>query len=139
MREENPRNSFLVPLESSNPTVTSVRIKSVLNGGLSTFFETTEEFVSPEIVEDNILFQLKHRRDNENNTVIFVGDHIWSPLYGKYFDETYEFASLNTRDLDSLDNSIQERLTAIFDDQTDFKLMIVHSIGVDSAGHTFGS
>ena len=139
MREENPRNSFLVPLESSNPTVTSVRIKSVLNGGLSTFFETTEEFVSSEIVEDNILFQLKHRRDNENNTVIFVGDHIWSPLYGKYFDETYEFASLNTRDLDSLDNSVQERLTAIFDDQTDFKLMIVHAIGVDSAGHTYGS
>lgn len=139
MREENPRNSFLVPLESSNPTVTSVRIKSVLNGGLSTFFETTEEFVSSEIVEDNILFQLKHRRDNENNTVIFVGDHIWSPLYGKYFDETYEFASLNTRDLDSIDNSVQERLTAIFDDQTDFKLMIVHAIGVDSAGHTYGS
>jgi hypothetical protein len=56
MREDYPRNSFLVPLESSNPTVTSVRIKSVLNGGLSTFFETTEEFVSSEIVEDNILF-----------------------------------------------------------------------------------
>jgi len=86
LREESPKNSFLVPFESSNPTVTSVRIKSVLNGGLSTFFETTEEFVSSEVVEDNILYQLKHRKDNENNTVIFVGDHIWSPLYGKYFD-----------------------------------------------------
>lgn len=132
----------MVPLESSNPTVTSVRIKSVLNGGLSTFFETSEEFVSSEVVEDNILYQLKHRReieDNKDNKVIFVGDHIWSPLYGKYFDETYEFSSLNTRDLDSLDKSVAQRLSTIFDTETAFKLLIVHVIGVDSAGHTHGS
>ena len=115
LREQSPKSSFLAPLESSNPTVTSVRIKSVLNGGLSTFFETTEEFVSSEVIEDNLLYQLKHRRDNENNTVIFVGDHIWSPLYGKYFDKTYEFESENTRDLDSLDNSVSHRLRTIFD------------------------
>jgi len=46
----------LAPLESASPTVTSVRIKSVLNGGLSTFFETSEEFVSHEVVEDNLLY-----------------------------------------------------------------------------------
>jgi hypothetical protein len=43
-------------MESAVPTVTSVRIKSVLNGGLSTFFETSEEFVSSEVTEDNILY-----------------------------------------------------------------------------------
>lgn len=100
-----------MPMESSTPTVTSVRIKSILNGGLSTFFETTEEFISTEVVEDNILYQVKHRKDNENNTIIFTGDHIWSPMYGKYFDEIYEFESSNTRDLDSLDKSVEKRLT----------------------------
>jgi hypothetical protein len=43
-------------MESALPTVTSVRIKSILNGGLSTIFETTENFVSSEIVEDNLLY-----------------------------------------------------------------------------------
>ena len=56
LREQSPQNSFLAPLESASPTVTSVRIKSVLNGGLSTFFETSEEFVSHEVVEDNLLY-----------------------------------------------------------------------------------
>ena len=49
-------------MQSATPTVTSVRIKSILNGGLSTFFETTEEFVSTEVVEDNILSQIKNRK-----------------------------------------------------------------------------
>ena len=56
LREQHPHNTVLLPMESAVPTVTSVRIKSVLNGGLSTFFETSEEFVSSEVTEDNILY-----------------------------------------------------------------------------------
>ena len=63
-------------MESSVPTVTSVSIKSVLNGGLSTFFETTDEFVSTEVLEDNILYQVKNRRGGDSNKVVFYGDHI---------------------------------------------------------------
>jgi len=69
-------------MESSQPTVTSVRIKSVLNGGLSTFFETTDEFVSTEVVEDNILYQVKNRKDGFNDKIVFYGDYIWEPMYG---------------------------------------------------------
>jgi hypothetical protein len=54
----------------------------VLNGGLSTFFETTEEFVSTEVVEDNILYQVKNRKDGFKDKVVFYGDYIWEPLYG---------------------------------------------------------
>ena len=94
-------------MESSVPTVTSVRIKSVLNGGLSTFFETTDEFVSTEVLEDNILYQVKNRRGGDSNKVVFYGDHIWSPMYGNYFDELVEFSSENTRDLDTLDDGVR--------------------------------
>lgn len=74
-------------MESAVPTVTSVRIKSILNGGLSTFFETTNEFVSTEVLEDNILYQVKNRVGGHNNKVVFYGDDIWSPMYGPHFDE----------------------------------------------------
>ena len=73
-------------MESAQPTVTVVRIKSVLNGGLSTFFESTDEFISSKVVEDNILYQVKNRSGGEKDKVIFYGDHIWSPMYGDYFD-----------------------------------------------------
>jgi hypothetical protein len=82
LRDKQPQNTLLLPMESSQPTVTSVRIKSVLNGGLSTFFETTDEFVSTEVVEDNILYQVKNRKDGFNDKIVFYGDYIWEPMYG---------------------------------------------------------
>jgi hypothetical protein len=41
------------------PTVTTVRIKGMLNGGITNFFETSEEFGQTECKEDNVLEQLK--------------------------------------------------------------------------------
>lgn len=107
LRDSQPSHTLLLPMESSVPTVTSVRIKSVLNGGLSTFFETTDEFGSSEVVEDNILYQVKNRKGGHNDKIVFYGDHIWSPMYGQYFDELVEFSSENTRDLDTLDNGVR--------------------------------
>ena len=126
-------------MESSVPTVTSVRIKSVLNGGLSTFFETTDEFVSTEVLEDNILYQVKNRKGGDSNKVVFYGDHIWSPMYGNYFDELVEFSSENTRDLDTLDDGVRTAMLNKLKGDQDFKLMLAHVIGVDSAGHTYNS
>ena len=110
MRRLSPENTILLPMESALPTVTSVRIKSILNGGLSTIFETTENFVSSEIVEDNLLYQIKHRKNQASSKILFTGDHIWSPLYGQYFDQVDEYESSNTRDLDTLDNNVQKYL-----------------------------
>ena len=54
-----PENTLLFPLQSEMPTVTSVRIKGMLTGGLSTLFEFTDEFTSSEVNEDNVLFQVR--------------------------------------------------------------------------------
>ena len=51
-----PDNTLLFPLASEMPTVTSVRIKSMLSGGLTTFFETQEEFVETDFSEDSVLY-----------------------------------------------------------------------------------
>jgi phosphatidylinositol glycan class O len=60
-------------------------------------------------------------------------------MYGKYFDEVVEFSSENTRDLDTLDSGVQEALLKKLSNGSDFKLLITHVIGVDSAGHTYNS
>jgi predicted AlkP superfamily pyrophosphatase or phosphodiesterase len=50
-----PDNAILLPFRSEMPTVTTVRIKGMLSGGLSTFFETSSEFGATEVTEDNVL------------------------------------------------------------------------------------
>jgi predicted AlkP superfamily pyrophosphatase or phosphodiesterase len=106
LQEAHPSQTVLLPMQSAVPTVTSVRIKSVLGGGLSTFFESTNEFVSTEVLEDNILYQAKNRVDGHKQKVEFIGDDIWSSMYGAYFDDMTEFSSLDTRDLDTLDRNV---------------------------------
>jgi hypothetical protein len=38
------------------PTVTSVRVKGMLSGALSAFFEMSENFGSSKVLEDTILY-----------------------------------------------------------------------------------
>ena len=61
LRESFPEGTMLFPMTSASPTVTSVRVKNLVNGGISTFFEVMEEFAISETAEDNILFQVKNR------------------------------------------------------------------------------
>ena len=85
LKEKQPDNVILQPLASESPTVTVVRIKGMLSGGLTTFFDTSEEFFSGEVQEDNILWQLKHKQYNrgaEPSKIAFYGDYIWDPLFG---------------------------------------------------------
>ena len=86
-KENHPDNTLLFPFRSEMPTVTTVRIKGMLSGGLSTVAETSNEFGTSEVTEDNILDQLKQRRGpHPQSTIAFYGDYIWGPMFGKYFD-----------------------------------------------------
>ena len=65
--------------------MTAVRIKGLLSGGLTTFFDVSDEFAASEVKEDNILWQLKHRKykiGTKPATIAFYGDYIWDPPYG---------------------------------------------------------
>ena len=45
----------MLPLESELPTVTTVKIKTIMTGGMSSFFETREDFAHDPIKEDSVL------------------------------------------------------------------------------------
>jgi len=54
--ENEPKNTVLMPMASEMPTITTVRIKSVLSGTLSPFIDTGEQFAEEAITEDNVLY-----------------------------------------------------------------------------------
>lgn len=124
-------------MQSALPTVTSVRIKSVMTGSISTFYDTINEVVSSEVTEDNLLQQLK--RADRNERVLFFGDDIWDPMFGSYFDESRTHYTGDTTDLDSSDASVAIDLMRTLQNHSNFKLLLAHVIGIDSAGHTFDS
>lgn len=45
MRDQYPDRAVLFPAKSAMPTVTVVRVKNFMTGGISTIFETTNEFI----------------------------------------------------------------------------------------------
>ena len=61
LRENFPEGTMLFPMISASPTITKVRVKNVVKGGISFFSEVVEEFLMSENTEDSILFQVKNR------------------------------------------------------------------------------
>mmetsp|Transcript_34592 Transcript_34592/g.33802 ORF Transcript_34592/g.33802 Transcript_34592/m.33802 type:complete len:89 (+) Transcript_34592:339-605(+) len=84
------------------PTVTSVRVKGMLTGALTAFFEASQNFGSDEVSEDNVLYQIKNS-GMKDPKIVFAGDYIWLEMFAQYFDRVYPYPSFNVRDLDTLD------------------------------------
>jgi len=113
LMEREPKNTVLLPMASEMPTITTVRIKSVLSGTLSQFIDTGEQFAEEEVTEDNVLYQLKNRKSvGGEPKIVFAGDHIWMPMFKKYFDRSYVYSSEDVRDLDTLDAGATKDIVA---------------------------
>lgn len=89
LAKEQPENAILLPMEAAMPTVTTVRIKAIMTGAISSFFETKEDFASESIPEDSVLHQVKNFNnsdliggDGSSKKVVFTGDHIWLAMFG---------------------------------------------------------
>ena len=51
---EEPQNTIFVPLESEMPTVTMMRVKGMMTGGLSAYLEISDNFGSDLVKEDSV-------------------------------------------------------------------------------------
>ena len=141
LKEENPDNAILLPCYAEFPTITKSRVKSLLSGSLSTFFSISDEFIDKEVQEDNILWQLKHKKykKGDSQDIVFYGDYIWDILYGSWWDRHKSYSSQDMNDLDTLDDKTKKDIFKELDDGSNFALMVTHLIGADSAGHVFNS
>lgn len=130
---EKPRNAKLFRFVADPPTTTMQRLKALATGGLPTFIDISNNFNSYEILEDNLIYQ---SRKNSRN-VTFMGDDTWLGLYPNLFSKTFEYPSLNVKDLHTVDNGvISHLLPELAKNDADF--VIAHFLGVDHIGHTYG-
>lgn len=142
MKEKEPLNTFMFPMRSVSPTITTVRAKGILSGGVQTFFDTLEEFTVGANGEDSILYQVKnrigtgHSNNGQADKIHFYGDFLWCDRFSEFFDKKACYDALNMNDLDTLDNSAMDDIFNALDEGSDFKLLLGHIIGIDSAGHT---
>ena len=60
-------------------------------------------------------------------------------IFGQYFNESYPEPSFNVRDLDTLDALTFPRLRDLVSRENAHDLIIGHVLGIDHAGHSFGS
>lgn len=106
LQKQNPSQTVLLPAKSAMPTITVVRVKNFMTGGISSLFETTSEFVQSEVFEDSLLWQLRndYYRDADKDRILFYGDHCWEPYFYSLFDDSVGFGSADTRVLDELDH-----------------------------------
>lgn len=130
---ERPRNAKLFRFIADPPTTTMQRLKALATGGLPTFIDIGSNFNSYEILEDNLIYQL---RKNSKN-VTFMGDDTWLGLYPNLFNKVFDYPSLNVKDLHTVDNGVIAHLLPELE-KGDAEFIIAHFLGVDHVGHTYG-
>lgn len=78
LREKYPDRTYLMPASSAMPTITVVRVKNVITGGISSLFETTSEFMPQEVFEDTLLDQIRNNADlSPSENIYYYGDYCW--------------------------------------------------------------
>ena len=142
-------SSQLFQFVADPPTVTMQRIKGMTTGGLPTFAEFSANFGGGSVDEDSWVQQLykARTRSKSRGKTAFVGDDTWIDLFPpSYFNEAYPFPSFNTRDLHTVDDGCLKHLPhflkhfgkSIKDEEDYYEMILVHFLGVDHVGHTYG-
>lgn len=152
--------SQLFKFVADPPTVTMQRLKGLTTGGLPTFADISGSFGGANVDEDSWVQQLydvpivkrglgKLKKDKENRVALmgFVGDDTWVDLFPNQFDDSHPYPSFNTRDLDTVDNGCLQHLPRLLQSfgssslnvmDKFFEMIVVHFLGVDHVGHTYG-
>lgn len=144
-------NAKLFQFVADPPTVTMQRLKALTTGGLPTFADISANMGGATVEEDSWMHQVvttdgKHRGLSSHRARMgFVGDDTWEDLFPGFFAESYPYPSFNTRDLDTVDNGclkhIPDMLSRVRKKSSfteGLEVLVVHFLGVDHVGHTYG-
>jgi len=125
---------FTSSLQADAPTTTLQRLKGLTTGGLPTFIDAGSNFASSEIMEDNLVAQLRAA----GRRVTFMGDDTWTSLFPASFTREFPFPSFNVKDLDSVDDGICLHIFEELERRDSWDVLIAHFLGVDHCGHRYG-
>jgi GPI ethanolamine phosphate transferase 3 subunit O len=145
-----PPGARLFQFVADPPTVTMQRLKALTTGGLPTFADISANFGGATVEEDNWVQSLVSTDWRARGLLFparlgFVGDDTWEDLYPGVFHESYPYPSFNTRDMNTVDNGCIKHIPALLNHlrkkeatEQDLEVMVVHFLGVDHVGHTYG-
>ena len=143
--ESEPGAALLTRFVADAPTTTMQRLKAMTTGGLPTFIDVSANFDSSAITEDNWVAQLV-APSGRNGRLHFLGDDTWASLFPGLLSVNATYPSFNVKDLDTVDDGILAHLgTALAnrshraDDGREWDVLVAHFLGVDHAGHRYGS
>ncbi|RNA44936.1 GPI ethanolamine phosphate transferase 2 [Brachionus plicatilis] len=122
-------------LIANPPTVTLPRLKALVSGIIPEFIDILWNFNTTYLAEDNIIRQF----NLQNSPVIFYGDDTWLKLFrpNESFVRYEGTTSFMASDYDQVDFNVTRHL-AFELEQTDWKVMILHYLGLDHVGHIEG-
>jgi len=137
------------------PTVTRQRLQGLTGGTLPTFGDVTNQFGRFEINDDGetrgddnwvqqlvdvpLLKRMYGEKDSLRKKLAFVGDDTWIDLFPTQFNYSFPYPSFNTRDLDTVDDGCFYHLPYLINHSSLFELSVIHTLGIDHVGHTFGA
>ncbi|XP_035911282.1 GPI ethanolamine phosphate transferase 2 [Anopheles stephensi] len=124
----------LYRLQVHPPTVTMPRIKAMTSGAIPSFLDVILNLGSPEMKLDTFLYQMKQRQQK----TVFYGDNTWTNMFPDAFHRRGENTdSLYVNDFYKGDRNITKLLNMELQ-MYDWKLMILHYLGLDHIGHVEG-
>ncbi|XP_053213454.1 GPI ethanolamine phosphate transferase 2-like [Panonychus citri] len=121
---------------AQTPTVTMPRLKAILAGIKPNFLDLIRNLNAVSFNEDNLIDRAKQ----SGKRMIFYGDDTWLKMFpGETFirhDVTYSFFAT---DYTQVDTNVTENMKPELSKLDEWDFLILHYLGVDHIGHSYGS
>ncbi|KAG0492570.1 hypothetical protein HPP92_005968 [Vanilla planifolia] len=119
--------------KAAPPTVTMPRLKAMVSGAIGGFLDVAFNFNTQAFLDDNLLdhfYRIGWK-------LIMFGDNTWTKLFPSLFTRDDGVSSFYVKDTVEVDFNVSRHLEAELA-ASDWKLMILHYLGVDHVGHIGG-
>lgn len=117
-----------------SPTVTMPRIKAMVTGTVPNFIDVVLNVGATELKADSVLHQVRDQKQK----IVFAGDNTWIKMFPNAFTRPLENVdSLFVNDFYEGDKNITQKL-GIELKRTDWRMLIMHFLGLDHIGHVEG-
>ncbi|XP_063994998.1 GPI ethanolamine phosphate transferase 2 [Diachasmimorpha longicaudata] len=128
------KSACLIQARANAPTVTMPRIKSMMTGAVSSFIDVALNLGETSVTSDSVLNQAK----NHGHRIIFYGDDTWIKLFPNIFHRHEGTTSFFVSDFKEVDDNVTRHIGKELEINNDWSIMILHYLGLDHIGHTFG-
>ncbi|KAM9825153.1 GPI ethanolamine phosphate transferase 2-like [Syngnathus typhle] len=118
--------------KARTPTVTAPRLKALTTGNIPVYIDVLMNLNSPAVLDDNLIWQA----NTAGKKIFFYGDCTWLHLFPNQFVE-YDGIAGPVSDFREVDNNVTRHLDSTLK-RDDWDILILHYLGIDHIGHSFG-